>query len=115
MTSLLLATADIDTMLLMRLAEVDRTDHTLLCHLVMDQVAAVRSSAMHSPSLHQADLVMLSLMDLAAAVLCPVMHTPSLLDVGASQNMPLFDTHLHQGSWLSLPTTVKILSIFRYA
>jgi hypothetical protein len=88
MTSLLLATADIDTMLLMRLAEVDRTDHTLLCHLVMDQVAAVRSSAMHSPS---------------------------LLDVGASQNMPLFDTHLHQGSWLSLPTTVKILSIFRYA
>lgn len=71
-TSLYSVTAGTSTELLMRLAEVDNLEQALLCHISMDQVPAVRRSAV---------------------------HTPSLFDLGASQNMPLFGTYLHQGSW----------------
>lgn len=79
-TSLYLATAGTSTELLMRLAEVDNTKQALLCLVPMDQVAAVR---------------------------CSAMRTSSLFDVGASQNMPLFDTLLHPGSWYRLQQRPK--------
>ncbi|XPS81125.1 hypothetical protein M3J09_013068 [Ascochyta lentis] len=64
----------------MRLAEVDYIEQALLCRRTTYRVAAVWSSAT---------------------------HTPSLLNVGASQNMPLFDTHLHPGSWCRLRRSLK--------
>lgn len=68
-TSLYLTTAGTGTELLMRLAEVDNIKQALLCDVPMVQVAAVR---------------------------CSAMHTSSLFNVGASQNMPLFDIYLHK-------------------
>lgn len=79
-TSLLSAAAGQPGML-MRLAEINNIEQALLCHRLMDQVVAVRPSAM---------------------------HTSSLFDISASQNMPLFDTHLYPGSWYRLRQPSKL-------